>query len=110
MVGWVIKDNVFNYGAVGCDNGVILSADENPGGLIDNNVFIGVTNVAIDMNSSSSTNCEGMISNNAIVTMAANNDIDVLIDAGGFALCENYATHIPSEGGGLVPVGIAAEA
>jgi hypothetical protein len=110
LTGGIIRDNVFNFGAVGCDNGVILSEDDWIGGLVSNNVFIGVTNVAIDFNSSSQANCEGVISDNAIVCMAANANIDVLIDAGGYACLENYGTDIPGEGGGRIPVTTVDEA
>ena len=102
--GWVVKDCIFNFHGTGLDDAGIGCSFHSPGGLVDGNVFIGMDATAVDFNSSSQANIEGIISNNLIGAGATMANIDTLIDPGGYACINNMGTDIPTERGGYVPV------
>jgi len=101
---WVIRDCDFNYGTFGCDLGCILSSKRNSGYIIDRCVFVGMDTVAIDFNSSSSANCDGIISNCDIAMGADTANIDTAIDAGGSGIVNTFGTDNPDSAGSRIPV------
>jgi len=101
---WEISRNVFNYAPNGLDDGAIVAnAKAVPGGLVRDNIIIGTDGIAIDFNSSSTAVGDGMMVGNRISAGTMDN-IDGLIDAGGYILIDNYGSDKASEGGGLIPV------
>ena len=104
MDGWRVEGCTFNFHGTGLDDAGMSSAFHNPGGIVKDNIFIGMDVTAIDFNSSTQANCEGIICGNMVAAGANVADIDTLIDAGGYGLLDNWGTDLPAEGGGLIPV------
>jgi len=106
--GWIVEGCMFNFHGTGLDDAGIACSKHCPGGLIKDNVFIGMDTTAVDLNSSSQGNIEGIICGNVVGAGAAAANIDTLIDAGGYACIENYGTDEPAEAGGRIPVATPA--
>jgi len=101
---WEISRCIFNYAPYDCDDGAIVANDKAvTGGLIRDCIFIAMTTIAIDFNSSSTAAADGMMVGNRIsgITMA---NIDGFIDPGGYVLIDNYGSPDVTKGGGLIPV------
>jgi len=106
---FIVENCKFMYGIYGLDLSAIrANADTVEGGVIHNNLFVGMETTAIDFNSSSQANCAGIISQNYIVTAAAVANVDTTIDAGSYGPVQNYATDVATEGGGGAPATTAA--
>lgn len=102
---WEVIGCDFNYAPYGLDiAGIRSDTKSTEGGVIKYNTFVGMEVAAIDFNSSSTDGGDGLIAWNTVGAKGAVADIDTLIDAGGYCLCQNYGTDTASEGGGLIPV------
>lgn len=104
LTDWIVEDCLFQFGALGLDEAGISCKKKTSGGLVKNCDFIGMVVTAVDIDSSTTARGDGMIANCGIAAFAQTDNIDTLIDAGGFILLQNYASDLPAEAGGLVPV------
>ena len=111
LTDWTVRDCTFNYSnSDGLDLAGIRCDDKaQEGYAISNCLFIAMDLCLVDMNSSTDAQCQdGIISNCHGAMAAATANIDTAIDAGGSACIENYATDLPAEAGGRVPVATPA--
>jgi len=109
---FIVENCKFMYGRYGLDLAAIRNsasvAAYTEGGVIHNNLFVGMEATAVDFNSSSQANCAGIVSQNFIVAAGAVADVDAMIDPGSYGPVQNYATDVATEGGGGCPATTAA--
>lgn len=107
--GWRVTNCIFDYArSAGIDEGVIQSSFETVSGLVHNCTMIAVDTLAIDFNSSVSAQGDGLISNVNIVAGAGIANIDTIVDIGGYATVNVFATDSATEAGSRVPVATPA--
>lgn len=105
---WVVSNCLFNFGQAGIDLGVIRAdADTAEGWLIEDCTFIGVDTVAIDFNSSAGAVGDGIVQRCNMAASAALTSIEDIIDVGGYAFIECYATDAVTAGA-RVPITTAS--
>lgn len=102
-VQMIITDCVFDHAVAGIDTAAIQMKSLCKG-LIQRCQFIGMDTQAVDIDSSTNAQGDGLIADSNIAGGAGIANIDTAVDAGGWCLCEVHGTDLPAEGGGLVPV------